>query len=215
MDLPYQNRIQAGRRLAEALKDYAGRPDVLVLGLPRGGLPVAAEVARALGAELDLIVVRKLGTPGQEELAMGAIASGGAKVLNDELIRQLNISEKTIDKVAGEERKELQRREQAYRGDRPAPQVRDRQVILVDDGIATGATMRSAVKALKQLGPARLIVAVPVAPPDTVEALRSEADEVVCLATPEPFWGVGRWYEDFAQTTDDEVRQTLAEFWKE
>lgn len=146
---------------------------------------------------------------------MGAIASGGAKVLNEELIQQLNISEKTIDKVTTKERKELQRREQAYRGDRPDPQLRDRQVILIDDGIATGATMRSAVKALKQQGPARLIVAVPVAPPDTVEALRREADEVVCLATPEPFWGVGRWYEDFAQTTDDEVRQILAEFWKE
>lgn len=215
MDLPFQNRIKAGQRLADALKEYAGRSDVLVLGLPRGGVPVAAEVARSLGAELDLIVVRKLGTPGQEELAMGAIASGGAKVLNEELIQQLNISEKTIDKVTTKERKELQRREQAYRGDRPDPQLRDRQVILIDDGIATGATMRSAVKALKQQGPARLIVAVPVAPPDTVEALRREADEVVCLATPEPFWGVGRWYEDFAQTTDDEVRQILAEFWKE
>lgn len=191
MDLPFQNRIKAGQRLADALKKYVGHSDILVLGLPRGGVPVAAEVARSLDAGLDIIVVRKLGTPGQEELAMGAIASGGAKVLNEELIQQLDFSEKTIDKVAREERKELQRWEQAYRGDRPDPQLRDCYVILVDDGIATGATMRSAVKALKQQGPAKLIVAVPLVPPDTVEALRKEADEVVCLATPEPFWGGG------------------------
>lgn len=204
MNLPFQNRIKAGQRLADALKKYAGHSDILILGLPRGGVPVTAEVARSLDAGLDLVAVRKLGTPGQEELAMGAIAPGGAKVLNEELTQQSNISEKTIDKVARGERKELQRQEQAYRGDRPDPQLRDRYVILVDDGIATGATMRSAVKALKQQGPAKLIVAVPVVPPDTVEALRKEADE-----------GVGRWYEDFAQTTADEVRQVLAEFWKE
>lgn len=213
MQLPYEDRIQAGRRLAEQLQHYARRDDLLVLALPRGGVPVAYEVAQSLSAPLDLMLVRKLGTPGQEELAMGAIASGGARVLNEDLIRHLGIREATLEAVAADERKEMERRRQAYRGDRPEPKMAGRCVILVDDGVATGATMRVAVAALKQLGPARVVVAVPVAPPDTVAVLAREADEVICPATPEPFFGVGRWYEDFSQTGDEEVRQLLQAAW--
>ena len=212
-DVPFSDRIQAGRLLGQALLHYRERQDVVVLALPRGGVPVAFEVVKAINASLDLMLVRKLGTPGQEELAMGAIAWGGVRVLNPDIIGSLGISAETIDAVANREGKELERRQRAYRGDRPPPQVQGRCVILVDDGLATGATMRSAVKALRQQHPARIVVAVPVAPPDTVETLRHEADEVVCLATPEPFMAIGRWYLEFPQTSDDEVKDLLQRAW--
>jgi predicted phosphoribosyltransferase len=213
LKLPFENRTQAGRLLGQALTGYAKRPDVIVLALPRGGVPVGFEVARMIGAQLDIMLVRKLGTPGQEELAMGAIASGGVSVLNSDLVAALHVSQEAIEAVAGRERQELERRERAYRGDHPPPAVENRCVILVDDGLATGASMRAAVGALKQRKPASIVVAIPVAPPDTVERLQEEADEVVCLATPEPFWAVGRWYRDFPQTSDDEVKSLLARAW--
>ena len=206
---PFRNRREAGRKLAEKLAAYANRPDVLVLALPRGGVPVAYEVARALGAPLDVFVVRKLGVPGYEELAMGAIATGEVRVLNDDLVVRLGIPEYLIDAVTAREQEELKRRERLYRGGRPVPDVRDRTVILVDDGLATGSTMLAAVRALRQLQPARIVVAVPVAAADTCRALGAEADEVVCAVTPEPFRAVGLWYEDFSQTTDEEVRDLL------
>jgi putative phosphoribosyl transferase len=205
----FQDRVEAGRRLAGHLRDYAGRDDVIVLGLPRGGVPVAAEVARALGAPLDVFLVRKLGLPGQEEFAMGAIASGGVRVLNEELLSQLPIAEETIARVAVREQEELQRRERAYRGNRAEPRIRGRTVILVDDGLATGSTMRAAVAALRQRGPAAIVVAVPVAARETCERLGSEADEVVCPVTPDPFVAVGAWYADFSQVSDAEVRELL------
>lgn len=208
---PFGDRVEAGQRLAKALLDYAGRDDVLILALPRGGVPVGYEVARRLGAPLDVAVVRKLGTPGQEELAMGAIAMGGARVLNTDVVRSLRIADDVIERVAEREQRELERREREYRGERPKPNVAGRCIILVDDGLATGATMRAAVAALRQLDPRQIVVAVPVAPPDTVARLRSEADKVVCLETPEPFFGVGQWYADFSQTTDEEVRRLLDE----
>jgi putative phosphoribosyl transferase len=211
--LPLQDRIQAGRLLGSALGAYRGRNDVLVLALPRGGVPVACEVAEALGAQVDLIIVRKLGTPGQEELAMGAIASGGVRVLNRDVIEPLRIPERVIAEVERRERAEIERREHAYRGQRPRPDVAGQCVILVDDGVATGATMRAAIAALRQAKPSRLVVAVPVAPPDTVEVLRGEADEVVCLATPEPFMAIGCWYVAFPQLSDEEVRSRLARSW--
>jgi predicted phosphoribosyltransferase len=192
------------------LAAYADRPDVLVLALPRGGVPVGYEVARALGAPLDVFLVRKLGVPGYEELAMGAVASGGVRVLNDEIVRGLGISEHGIDVAVAREMEELARRERLYRGDRPPPDVAGRTVILVDDGLATGATMRAAVAALREQQPTRIVVAVPTASPDTCEVLKAEADDVVCAITPEPFFAVGHWYEDFTQTTDDEVRELLA-----
>ncbi len=195
--------------LAERLVEYAGRPDVLVLALPRGGVPVAYEVARALDVPLDIFVVRKLGVPGHEELAMGAIASGGVTVLNDDVVDALRIPRGLIDAVAARELRELTRRERAYRNHRPAPLVRGRTVILVDDGLATGSTMRAAVAALRRLGPARIVVAVPTAAPSTCEEFRHEADACVCEITPEPFFAVGCWYEDFSQTTDEEVRDLL------
>jgi putative phosphoribosyl transferase len=207
----FQNRTEAGQQLATRLKAYANRPEVLVLGLPRGGVPVAYEVARALNAPLDICLVRKLGVPGHKELAMGAIASGGVRVLNYDVVSWLGISGKTIDEVAARELKELQRRDRAYRGDRPQPDIRNRIVILVDDGIATGSTIRAAISVLESQNPAYVIVAVPVAPPETCEALKSEVDEVVCLMTPETFYAIGVWYEDFSQTTDEEVRALLAE----
>jgi putative phosphoribosyl transferase len=207
--LPFANRREAGQRLAQALRAYAGR-DLLVLALPRGGVPVAFEVAKALKAELEVMVVRKLGVPYQEELAMGALASGGARVLNHEVIANLGLSEDVIEEVTRREEQELARRERAYRGDRPFPKVKGRTVILVDDGLATGATMRAAVAALKTLGPAAIVVAVPVAPPDTAAKLREEVDDLVCLATPENFYAVGQWYVDFSQTSDEEVRELLA-----
>lgn len=209
MGTRFHDRVDAGRRLAGELSEYARRPDLLVLALPRGGVPVGYEVARELGAPLDVFLVRKLGVPGQEELAMGAIATGGVRVLNDRVIEMLHVPDRVIDAVAEKERRELERRAAQYRGDRPEPEVRGRTVILVDDGLATGSTMRAAAEALKHEGAERLVVAVPVAPPETCEAFRSEVDEIVCAVTPEPFYGVGMWYEDFSQTTDEEVRALL------
>jgi putative phosphoribosyl transferase len=205
----FRDRADAGRVLAERLAHYAGRDDVLVLGLPRGGVPVAAEVARALGAPLDVILVRKLGLPGQEELAMGAIASGGARVLNEELVAALGLPEALIDQVAAREEEELRRREVLHRGDRPPPDVKGKTVILVDDGLATGSSMRAAVAALRRREPARIVVAVPAAPVSSCEQLRPEVEELVCVRTPQPFYAVGIWYENFNQTTDDEVRELL------
>lgn len=205
----YRDRTHAGRVLAAHLQAYHGRDDVLVLALPRGGVPVGFEVARALGAPLDVFVVRKLGVPGHEELAMGAIASGGVLVLNDDVVRLLNISQDVIDAVAAQEERELLRRERLYRGNRPLPRLRDRIVILVDDGLATGSTMRAAVAAVRRQQPARTVVAVPTAAPEICNEFREEVDEVVCASTPQPFYAVGRWYEDFSQTTDEEVRALL------
>jgi predicted phosphoribosyltransferase len=195
--------------LAAKLTAYANRPDVIVLALPRGGVPVADEVARALGAPLDVFVVRKLGVPGSEELAMGAVATGGVRVLNDPPVNRLGIPDHLIDAVAVREGQELARRERLYRGGRPLLDVRDRTVILVDDGLATGATMHAAIAALRQLHPARIVVAVPTASPETCEEMRAEVDDVICAITPEPFQAVGRWYQDFAQTTDEEVQDLL------
>jgi putative phosphoribosyl transferase len=206
----FRDRAEAGRLLAQKLRGYAHQPDVLVLALPRGGVPVAFEVARALGAPIDVFVVRKLGTPGQRELAMGAIATGGVRVLNEDVIRLMRIPEQAIDIVSAEEQREMERRERAYRGARPAPDLKDRTLILVDDGLATGSTMHAAVAALRQQQPARIVVAIPVAPPSTLREFAREADEVVCVLAPnEPFEGVGRWYLNFSQTTDKEVRELL------
>ena len=206
----FKDRRDAGRQLAAALRRYAHEIDLLVLALPRGGVPVAFEVAQTLEVPLDVFLVRKLGVPGHEELAMGALASGGVMVLNDEVVRITGATRELIEEVARRERRELERREAAYRGNRPRPEVRDKTVILVDDGLATGATMRAAVTALRKQQPARLIVGVPVAAPATCESLRSDVDEIVCARTPEPFYGVGAWYADFSQTTDREVRELLA-----
>jgi putative phosphoribosyl transferase len=206
----FKNRIEAGKALAERLSAYANRPDILVLGLPRGGAPVAYEVATALNAPLDIFVVRKLGVPGHEELAMGALATGGARTLNRDVIQYLRIPDEVVDAVAEREERELERRERLYRGDRPAHSPRDRITILVDDGLATGSSMRAAVRATRQRQPASIIVAIPVAASETCDDLSAEADEVVCLYTPEPFYAVGLWYEDFSQTTDEEVRELLA-----
>lgn len=210
----FKDRIEAGRQLGERLKQaYADPGDAVVLALPRGGVPVAAEVARILGLPLDLLVVRKLGFPGQEELAMGAIASGGATILNRELLDQLAVSESAIQATTERERAELHRRERLYRGDHPLPRLCGRTVILVDDGLATGSTMRAAIAAVMQSKPEKVIVAVPVAPPDTVAMLSAEADDIVALNEPEMFLGVGRWYRDFSQTNDDEVRDLLSRAW--
>jgi predicted phosphoribosyltransferase len=207
----FRDRKEAGCLLAERLApDYRDKAGVFVLGLPRGGVPVADEVARALGAPLDVFIVRKLGAPFQEELAMGAIASGGVVVLNDMVVDSYGIPRSEIDEVAAREERELRRREETYRRGRAPLGVAGRIVILVDDGVATGSTMRAAVKALRAQKPRRLVVAVPVAPPSTCAALSEEADEVVCLETPSPFFGVGVWYADFAQTTDEEVVDILA-----
>ena len=206
----FKNRSEAGRFLAEQLSAYANRPDTLVLALPRGGVPVAYEVAKALGAPLDVFQVRKLGLPGHEELAMGAIATGGVRVRNPEVVEYLRIPDEVIDEVTARERQELERRERLYREGRPALSPRGRVVILVDDGLATGSTMLAAVLALRQQQPASIVVAVPVAAKQTCEELRAAADEVVCAVTPDPFYAVGLWYEDFAQTTDEEVRELLA-----
>ncbi len=206
----FRDRAEAGRQLAALLSGYAHRPDLLVLALPRGGVPVAYEVARALDAPLDVFLVRKLGVPGHEELAMGAIASGGVRVLNDDVVESLRLPLSIIDQVTAREQEELQRRERAYRGDRPPPDAQGRTVILVDDGLATGSTMRAAAAAVHRQQPARIVVAVPVAAASTCDTLRAEVDEVVCVLAPEPFYAVGIWYEDFSQTTDDEVRDLLA-----
>lgn len=206
----YHDRVEAGRVLGDALAQYARRPDVLVLALPRGGVPVAAEVARKLEVALDVLVVRKLGVPGQEELALGAVASGGAMALNQSIIDTLGLAPDTIERIRHDEEGELARREEDYRGNLPRPAVHDKTVIIIDDGLATGATMQAAVQALRSLDPAKLIVAVPVAPADTLQRLADDVDELVCPLTPEAFQGVGRWYTDFAQVSDDEVRGALA-----
>jgi len=206
----FRDRAEAGRLLAAKLRAYANRSDVAVLALPRGGVPVAFEVAEALEAPLDIFLVRKLGVPGHEELAMGAIATGGVRVLNEEVIRYLGIPDEAVDAVAAKEQRELERRERLYRDGRPMIDVRGRTVILIDDGLATGSTMRAAAVALRQQQPARIVVAVPVAAESTCKAFRAEVDEVVCAMTPEPFYAVGLWYEDFSQTTDEEVRDLLA-----
>jgi len=209
MPVPFRDRSEAGRLLALRLARYSNRSDVLVLALPRGGVPVALEVARALSAPLDVFLVRKLGVPGYEELAMGAIASGGVQVLNRGVIDGLRISRRTIDEVATRELDELARRERLYRDDRPAPTVRRRIVILVDDGLATGSSMHAAVAALRKLHPAKLIIAVPTAAPETCEQFQSEVDEIICAETPEPFYSVGTWYENFSQVSDSQVREML------
>jgi len=209
MPTSFRDRLEAGRSLARKLDKYAGRPEVIVLALPRGGVPVAYEVARALEAPLDIFVVRKLGVPGHEELAMGAIASGGVRVLNDDVVQVFRIPQRLIESTVAREMRELERRELAYRNGRPLPDLRGRLVILVDDGLATGSTMRAAVAALRRLEPARIVVAVPTASPTVCEEFRHEADECVCDITPDPFHAVGLWYEDFSQTTDEEVRDFL------
>jgi putative phosphoribosyl transferase len=205
----FRNRTHAGQVLAGMLKEYSNRDDILVLALPRGGVPVAFEIASALHAPLDVFLVRKLGVPGQEELAMGAIATGGVRVLNHEVVKYLGVPDHVIDSATQAEQRELDRREQAYRGNRRPPQVHGRIVILVDDGLATGSTMRAAVTALRQQKPARLIVAVPVAAASTCQEFQEQVDLIICATTPEPFYGVGQWYEDFSQTTDEEVRNLL------
>src|SRR2546427_10597842 len=210
MERAFPDRIEAGRLLAEELEKYADRDDVIVLGLPRGGVPVAYEVAKRLRAPLDVFIVRKLGVPGFEELAAGAIASGGVRVLNQDVVRAIPHAEEAIEAVTARETAELERREQIYREGRPPPELRGRIVILVDDGLATGATMRAAVKALRQRGVAKIVVAVPVGPPDTCRGLEQEADETICLRTPAFFQAVGQYYEDFSQTSDEDVRELLA-----
>jgi putative phosphoribosyl transferase len=210
MERAFPNRAEAGRLLGEKLQKYAGRNDVIVLGLPRGGVPVAYEVAQRLGIPLDVFIVRKLGVPGFEELAAGAIASGGVRVLNEDVLRALPNADEIIESVTAKETAELERREKSYRDDRPAPELRDRVVILVDDGLATGATMHAAVKALRQRDVAKIVVAVPVGPPDTCREFEDEADETICATAPEFFQAVGQYYEDFSQTSDEEVRDLLA-----
>jgi putative phosphoribosyl transferase len=206
----FVNRFEAGRVLAAKLSEFSGRNDVVVLALPRGGVPVGYEVAQALHAPLDVFVVRKLGTPGQEELAMGALAPGGITVPNREVIQALGIPQQTIDAVVAREERELERREREYRDGRPAASIRGNIAILVDDGLATGSSMRVAAKALRKEAVAQIVVAVPVASPSTCAEFETEVDKVVCATTPEPFWAVGQWYRDFSQTTDEEVRELLA-----
>jgi putative phosphoribosyl transferase len=205
----YRDRTHGGRELASKLLEYADRPDVIVLALPRGGVPVAFEVAKALRAPLDVFVVRKLGVPGHEEYAMGAIATGGVRVLDERVVRAAGVTRADLDAVTAAEQRELERRERQYRGDRPPPDVAGRTVILVDDGLATGSTMRAAVAALREERAARVVVAVPIAPPETCDAFRDIVDDIVCARTPEPFYAVGLWYEDFSQTTDEEVHELL------
>ncbi len=211
----FRDRTDAGLSLAKELTAYANRPDVLVLGLPRGGVPVAYEVARALRAPLDIILVRKLGVPGEQELAMGAIASGGVRVLNEDVVRMLGIPAHVIDAVAAKEQRELSRRERLYRGDHPAPVIQGKTVILVDDGIATGATVRAAIALVRQQQPAAVVVATPVAPASTCAELRPTVDALICVLTPEDFLAIGFWYESFPQTTDDEIRLLLSYAWRD
>lgn len=206
----FQDRTDAGRQLAARLMHYAGRKDVIVLALPRGGVPLGFEVARALGVPLDLMMVRKLGVPGQEELAMGAIASGGVRVLNRRVVDMVQPSEDVLERITEKATRELERREQVYRNHRPSLNVRGRTVILVDDGLATGSTMKAAIAAVRKLNPACLVVAVPVCSSDTCDELRSTVDELICLEAPEPFYAVGQWYQDFSQTTDADVLELMA-----
>jgi putative phosphoribosyl transferase len=205
----FKDRHDAGRKLAARLPHYADRKDVVVLALPRGGVPVGYEVAKKLNAPLDVFLVRKLGVPGQEELAMGAIASGGVRIVNEDLVNYLGIPDEVIEGIAAVEQRELERRELAYRDKRPRPDVKDRVAILIDDGLATGSTMRAAAESLRRQEPRQIVVAVPVSSPETCEEFRSEVDEIVCAVTPEYFQGVGLWYEDFSQTSDEEVRELL------
>lgn len=205
----YKDRVDAGKKLAKELSKYANRSDVLILALPRGGVPVAFEVAKELNVKMDVFIVRKLGVPGNEELAMGAISSDNIRVLNEDVVRSFQIPERVINMVAENELRELERRERAYRGDRPKPEISGSTVILIDDGLATGATMRAAASAIKIKNPAKIVVAVPTGAPDTCELFRREVDEVICVATPEPFYGVGAWYGNFSQTTDEEVCDLL------
>lgn len=209
--MQFHDRRHAGRMLAKSLSEYAGRNDVLVLGLPRGGVPVAYEVARELRAPLDVFLVRKLGVPGQEELAMGAIASGGVRVMNQDVVEQIMISQREIQEVIEHEERELKRRERLFRGDHPLPDLHAKVVILVDDGLATGSTMLAAVTAVKHLHPTRVVVAVPVAAESTCQEFRRRVDEIVCLDTPSPFYAVGVYYDDFSQTSDEEVWNLLQE----
>jgi len=206
----FRDRTDAGKQLATKLLSYKDRSDVLVLALPRGGVPVAFEVAQALHVPLDIFLVRKLGVPRHEELAMGAISTGGVRVLNEDVVDYLRIPKHIIDAIAAEELKELERRELAYRGNRPEPDIKGKTVILIDDGLATGSTIRAAAQALRQQQPARIVVAVPVSAAQTCDEYRIGVDEIICAVTPEPFLGVGRWYRDFSQTTDEEVRDLLA-----
>ncbi|PHJ53551.1 phosphoribosyl transferase [Nostoc linckia z18] len=205
----FKNRRFAGQVLAQELAAYVNRSDVVVLGLPRGGVPVAFEVAQALNAPLDVLVVRKLGVPDREELAMGAIAPGGVRILNTNIINMVNISDEVIARVAVQEERELQRRENLYRGQRPFPDLHGRTVILVDDGLATGATMWAAVVAVRKHQPAAIVIAVPVAAAETCQQLETEVDQIACVSSPSPFYSVGLWYENFPQTTDEEVRELL------
>lgn len=207
----FRDRIEGGRRLAEKLLKYEGRPEVLVMGLPRGGVPVAAQVAKRLKAPLEVFVVRKLGLPDEPELAMGALASGGVRVLNKVVVEARGISQETIDAVAERESQELERRERVYRGERPTPELNGRIVILVDDGVATGSTARAGIKALRQMGVSWIVLATPTIARDTVAPMGEVADEVAYVIAPEDFLGVGQWYENFAQTTDEEVRRLLGE----
>ncbi|MCI0389103.1 MAG: phosphoribosyltransferase [Acidobacteria bacterium] len=207
----YQDRTEAGRLLAERLAKYKNRPDVVILALPRGGVPVGFEVAQALNAPLDVFVVRKLGVPGQEELAMGAIASGGVRVFNEDIVQMLRIPDEMIEAAVAKETQELERRERLYRGDSPALDARGRVAILIDDGLATGSTMRAAALALRRHLPSRIVVAAPVAAGSTCDELSNEVDEVICAETPEPFHAISLWYRDFTQTTDDQVRELLAQ----
>ncbi|MBE9043394.1 phosphoribosyltransferase [Pleurocapsales cyanobacterium LEGE 10410] len=212
MTKQFHDRVQAGRLLAKKLKsNYADRSDVLVLGLPRGGVPVAYEIAQVLQAPLDICIVRKLGVPGHQELAMGAIATGGTRILNENLVRSLRISPTAIAHVTDREQRELERRDRLYRGSRPVSNLRDRTVIVVDDGIATGSTLKAALFIIKQQQPKQIVVAVPVAPPDVCQELEREVDEVVCLLTPQWLNSISLWYEDFLPTTDEQVRNLLAQ----
>ena len=211
----FQDRFDAGQRLAARLEHFAGDPNVILLALPRGGIPVAYEIARTLHVPMDVFIVRKLGLPGHEELAMGAIASGGVLVLNQQVVERLSISKSVIEAVARQQEEELHRREQLYRGDLPFPDLRGKTVILIDDGLATGSTMRAAVRAVRAEGAKRIVVAVPVASPETCREFETEVDEAICAVTPLSFFAVGQWYQDFRPTSDEEVRELLVKAMKD
>lgn len=214
IELPIPNRVVAGQLLAERLAQYRDRGDVILLALPRGGVPTAYEIASSLNLKLDLVIVRKLGVPSQRELAFGAIASGGTRVMNQDVINACDLSNAHIESIVEEEQLELERRDRTYRGTRPYPDLSGKYVILVDDGVATGATMLAAIDAIRQQQVAGIVVAVAVAPVETVARLQKLADEVICLATPEPFFSIGSWYRDFGQTSDDEVLELMQRAWQ-